>query len=585
MITLVSNSDFHAHAEPALFEHKDRLTRSDLWAWRDALDRLAPPIASPKRDGAVDSDFERIVEAMSDPAFYPGAPAVEVRETHISWVFLAGPRAYKLKKPVVLAFLDYGSVERRRAMCEREVELNQRLAAGVYLGVRGIVDRAGRLQLAPPGPDAIEHIVEMRRFDEANTLAAMVRGGRATTEIVAAVGRRLAAFHAEARPCRVGEDVLVAVERVADGNFEGLLADVGALAGGRLFAAQRFADAFVAGHAATLAARAAAGRVREGHGDLRAEHVLIGDDVEVVDCVEFAAELRTVDVGADLAFLVMDLARLGRPDLARILVDAYRHAGGDPGSDQLIAFHAAVRAWVRAKLAVPPHGGAGASPQGQSGAQEEALGLFALGERFAWQARLPLTPIVCGPPASGKSELARSLSEVSGLAVIGSDETRKRLCGLEPSSRAPQEAYSAAATARTYAELGRRAAQQLGVSGGAIVDATFARRSDRQAFSAACVGLAAPLVFECRAPAAVMQARARTRESDPQHVSDAGPETAARLRRRFEPLEDDVPAARHFVVRTDQPVASVVEDVLTMLDRRLAEPPPPRPLDATRRSL
>ena len=521
---------------------------------------------------------------MSDPAFYPGAPAVEVRETHISWVFLAGARAYKLKKPVVLPFLDYGSVEQRRAMCEREVALNQRLAAGVYLGVRAIVDRDGRLQLGSPGPDAIEHVVEMRRFDEANTLAAMVLGGRATAEIVAAVGRRLAIFHAEAPPCRVGEDVLVGVERVADGNFEAL-AGLGALAHPRLFAAQRFADAFVAGHAATLAARAAAGRVREGHGDLRAEHVLIGDEVEVVDCVEFDAELRTVDVGADLAFLVMDLARLGRPDLGRVLVDAYRHAGGDPGSDELIAFHAAVRAWVRAKVAVPPDGGAGTSPHSQTAAQEEVLDLFALGERFAWQARLPLTLIVCGPPASGKSELARRLSQVSGLAVIGSDETRKRLSGLEPSSRAPQEAYSAAATARTYAELGRRAATQLGAAGGAIVDATFARRSARQAFSAACVGLAPPLVFECRAPAAVTQARARTRAADPQHVSDADAETAAWVHGRFEPLEDDVPAARHFVVRTDQPVASTVEDVVTMLDRRLAEPPPPRPLDATRRSL
>jgi hypothetical protein len=225
------------------------------------------------------------------------------------------------------------------------------------------------------------------------------------------------------------------------------------------------------------------------------------------------------------------------------------------------------------------------SPAGPTATQDEALELFALGERFAWQARLPLTLIVCGPPAAGKSELAGRLSEVSGLPVIGSDETRKRLSGLEPSARAPHEAYSAAATARTYAELGRLAATQLGVSGGVIVDATFARRSARQAFSAACVGLVEPLVFECRAPAALMQARARTRAADPQHVSDAGPETAARLRRRFEPLEDDVPAARHFVVRTDQPVASTVEDVITMLDRRLAEPPPPRPLDATRRSL
>jgi aminoglycoside phosphotransferase family enzyme/predicted kinase len=580
--------------------HGRRLARGDLrgWraavsrAWRDVVSRTWRDAASPAArpgappDAVTQSDFESIVSAMSDPAFYGGiSEAVEVRETPISWVFLIGERAYKLKKPVVLPFLDYGSAERRREMCEREIELNRRLAAEVYLGVRAVARRDGRLQLVPTAQDAIEHVVEMRRFDEADTLAAVVAGGRATTETVTAVGQRLASFHEDAPICREGEDALVAVEHIADGNFEVLLASDGALPQGRVFAARRFADAFLAGHGPMLVARAAAGFVREGHGDLRAEHVLIGDEVEVVDCAEFDDQLRTIDVSADIAFLVMDLARLGRPDLGHALVDAYRHAGGDPGPDALIAFHAAARAWVRAKIAILRASDPTTPPQLRAAARAEALELLTLGERFAWQARLPLTLIVCGPPASGKSSLALRLSEMSGLSVIGSDETRKRQCGLEATEHAPEDAYTAAASERTYAELGRRAAGEIGAQGGVVVDATFGRSSNRRLFSAACVGLVAPIVFECRVPVDVMRSRARSRESDPERISDATSETAARLRGRFQPLEDDVPASRHFVVRTDQPVSAIVENVMSMLDRRLSEPDPPRPLDATRRSL
>ena len=472
-MTARGDRDLEVPAEPTLFEHNDRLTRSDLWAWRDAVDRTTRTLALPNRDSAGNSDFESVVAAMSDPEFYPEAPdTVEVRETHISWVFLAGDRAYKLKKPVVLPFLDHGGVARRREMCEREIELNQRLAGELYLGVQAIVRRDGHLQLAPAGPDAIEHVVEMRRFDETTTLAALVAAGRATPEMLAAVGRRLAVFHAKADSDPVGGEVLARATHVADANFESLLGN-GAIDSGRVFAARRFADAFMAGHAAILDARAAGGHVREGHGDLRAEHVLIGETVQVFDCAEFDADLRTVDVGADLAFLVMDLARLGRPDLARTLVDAYRHAGGDPGPDELIAFHAANGAWVRANVAALRDSAPGTPPQRHVAARAEAVELFSLGERLAWQARLPLTLIVCGPPASGKSELARGLAEVSGLPLISSDETRRRLAGLQATQRAPQDAHSVSATERTYADLGAQAAGQIGVSGGVIVDATL----------------------------------------------------------------------------------------------------------------
>ena len=510
---------------------------------------------------------------MRDPAFYPGAPnSVEVRETHISWVFLVGRRAFKLKKPVVFPFLDYGSVERRRLMCEREVELNRRFAPEVYLGVRSIVRRQGRLQLAPSGAGAIEHVVEMRRFDDADTLAARASSAQATSEQVEAVARRLAHLHAEAPSCTPpGGDAITAIKRHAGDNFEALL-DSGVPSHARVHAAQRFTDAFLEGHAAAIVARAAMGLVRSGHGDLRAEHVLLGEQTQFVDCAEFNADLRNIDVGADLAFLVMDLHRLGRADLAQSLVDAYRQAGGDPGDDALIAFHAAVKAWVRAKVALLGAQEHVASSDGSATPEGQALELFALGERLAWRARRPLALVICGAPATGKSALAQSLSELSGLAVISSDETRKRLHGLESTQRAPEHAYTDLASERTYSELGRRASKEIDRAGSVIVDATFGRTADRHTFADAFADRMAPLVFECRASADVVQDRARSRERDAARTSDADAQIAAHLRERFQPLDRDVAPERHFVLRGDQSTEQVVRDVVELLDHSLAQP-------------
>ena len=232
---------------------------------------------------------------------------VEVRETHISWVFLAGDRAYKLKKPIVLPFVDYGTPERRRAMCEEEVRLNRRLAPRVYLGTRAVVPTADGVALAPAGaPDAIDHVVEMRRFDETRTLAAHVSHGGEYYPALVAVGRRLAAFHAAA-DAPEGANATSALHAALAENVDTLLAhspdhefacQVAALA--------RFTDAFFASRRPELESRAAAGRVRDGHGDLRAEHVLLEHGVEIVDCLEFDPALRAVDAGCDLAFLLMD---------------------------------------------------------------------------------------------------------------------------------------------------------------------------------------------------------------------------------------------------------------------------------------
>ena len=457
-------------------------------------------------------------------------------------------------------------------MCAAEVRLNRRLAPDVYLGVRGVARIEDGVGLTDEDdPRAIDFVVEMRRYDEAQTLAATLERGELQRWHVVEVGRVLARFHEDARQVAPDRAPVLAAERRFDRNLQELLADVeqrGEIE--RVQGLERFAHAFVTAHAQTFWARANRGQVREGHGDLRAEHVLLDDPVRIVDCVEFDPGLRGLDVADDLAFLVFDLAARGGERFGEILVDAYRDAGGDPGSDALVAFYAAYRALVRAKVALVRGAQLPGSSAEHGQESAHARDLISLAERFAWRARRPLTIVVCGVPASGKSHLAHALAERSGLPHLSSDVIRKRLAGLRPTERAPGETYSADWNARTYAELGNRASGALAGNGGVIVDATFRHRDDRRVFTAA-LGAARQVVFiECQAPGPVLAQRAAQREHDRYRVSDASLAVVLREQRGWDAL-DEVPASAHLTVRTDRPVEQIIADVLALLDRRLAE--------------
>jgi aminoglycoside phosphotransferase family enzyme/predicted kinase len=515
--------------------------------------------------------LEEIAVAMADPGFYPGRPErVDVRETHVSWVFLAGERAFKLRKEVVFPFLDYGTPERRRHMCEEELRLGRRLAPTLYLGLRSVIAPGEHFALAEADHEqALEHVVEMIRFDESRTLAALLRAGAASEDDVRMVARRIAGFHSTAAPAPTESFGPSEVAVTVSENFTTLLGYADQIGAARLAAAQRYAVAFLHGRRGELVARRAAGFIRECHGDLRAEHVVLGGrEVEIFDPVEFDPALRFVDVAADLAFLVMELVESGHEDLARVLVAEYRDAGGDAGGDALVAFYAAYRGWVRAKVACLR-----AYELADDGARlrelEHAVRLAALAEQLFWHSRRPMLMVVCGPSATGKTRLSEALADVSGLAHLNSDVVRKGLAGLPPERPAPADAYSEEASLRTYGELGARAAAAL-PDGGALVDATFRRRIDRDAFAAG-YGRAgpAPIFVECRAPAAVVVERADRRLRDPVHVSDATAAIAARQLAEFAPL-DEVDADRHVIVRADRAVRVTIDEIEAALDARLA---------------
>jgi predicted kinase len=410
----------------------------------------------------------------------------------------------------------------------------------------------------------------MRRYDERQTLAAKLASNTLDRDEIVAVAQTIAAFHEGAQVVHSRERPVMAAERRFELNAHELMLSVDhANELGRVLALERFAHAFITAHADTLEARTSGGLVREGHGDIRAEHVLLVGGVQIVDCVEFDRALRELDVADDLAFLVVDLFANGGSELADQLVNAYRRAGGDTGGDALIAFYAAYRALVRAKVALirsqqrGPNG-----PDSQAG-RSEAGRLLALAESFAWRARLPLVIVVCGVPASGKSHLTRAIGAASGLPQLSADATRKRLLGIGQNERAPEEAYTKQFNGRTYAELGDAASVAVATRRGAIVDATFRHRADREAFTQAFANAGPLLYVECQAPAAVLVTRAMDRDRSSDRLSDADVSVVRRERSSWEPLDEVTPAA-HVAIRTDRTTDAVLADLMALLDRRLA---------------
>ena len=294
--------------------------------------------------------------------------------------------------------------------------------------------------------------------------------------------------------------------------------------------------------------------------------MLLDDGIEVVDCLEFDPALRIADVGCDLAFLTMDLEALGAPRAARAVLDGYRAAGGEPGDDALVAFFAAYRALVRAKVALVR----AQQSDDPSRSVADARTLMALAERLAWRARGPGLVVVAGLSATGKTRLASELATRSGMRHLNSDLVRKRLLGVAPAAHAATAAYGEGFNRRTYEELGRLARRELARAGGVLVDATFRRPADRAAFLAGLGGLpATSVVVECRAPLSIRLERARRRMGDATAVSDADADIV-RLQTGDDGLADDIPASRHIVLRTDRPPAEALDDLAALLDARLA---------------
>jgi len=472
-----------------------------------------------------------LAEALSDPACYDHeVERVQVAETHISWVFLTGKYAYKVKKPVKLPFLDFSTLHQRRHFCEEELRLNRRLAPDLYLGVVPIggspaAPRVGR-------KPAFEYAVKMRQFDADARLDERLKADAIPSAALTEFASRLAQFHrglSVVRRDRTGGSAPAA----ALDNFDVLAPLLAEPQRSQLRRLRVWTERSCADLAGVFAARVAAGAERECHGDLHLENLLWRDGgIVAYDALEFDRKLREIDVVSETSFLAMDLMAHGRTDLAYEFLNRYFEASGDYEGLHVLRFYLVYRALVRAKVR--------AIKAQQSGAKVGANPYLDTAAELT-TARTPLLLITHGLSGSGKTyHTDRLIGRLPALRAR-SDIERKRLHGLEAAARTSsavgQGLYAAAANRRTYAALGRIADCLLRHGFNAIVDATFLHRAEREQFRQIAAANAARFaILDFTAPADELRRRITARAATGRDASEATLAVLDRQQRDCEPL-------------------------------------------------
>ncbi|MGE0069274.1 MAG: AAA family ATPase [Thiomonas sp.] len=487
------------------------------------------PLPSSQAADALIDGLQQVLQAST------GRP-VRCVQTHISWVLLDGEHAWKIKKPVRLGFLDFSELALRRQACEDELRLNRRLAPALYLDVVPIHGSARAPRLGGDG-EPIEYALRMKQFAAGALLSERLAAGTLDAQSIDRLAARLAAFHAAA-PAAGGDTphgdpavILAATSQV--------LAGLEAQAGVRAVADLRdWCEAQGRRLRARFAARKRQGWVREGHGDLHLDNlVILGEEVTAFDCIEFDPGLRWIDVQSDIAFFIMDLAAHGRSDLAFRFLDRWLEGCGDYAGVAVLRYYAVYRALVRALVSGlrRAEGLAAAGPDYVAAARRLAQ---------ATDARLLITHGLSG---SGKSHLTQRLLEIAGAIRLRSDVERKRLFGLHPlDSSAPmaQGIYTPAATRRTYARLLESAAAVLDAGYPVIVDAAFLRARERAAFRRLADSKGVPFtILHCHAEPAVLRQRVRARSTRRDDASEADLAVLDRQLATGEPLGADERAA------------------------------------------
>ena len=518
---------------------------------------------------------ERLLAALAAPACYPHAPrTVRLVQTHLSVVCLVDQLVYKLKKAVTLPFVDFAPLAARRRACRDEVRLNRRACPDVYLGTASLRQGTdGGMQFAKlgddEGPDDVDVAVVMQRLPQERMLDELLRAHTATRDEITALAAHVAAFHTrcEVLPPAAGEQLVDDLLGFATANFTELAAIAGHGQPPLLLAALQAAhERAFASLAPLLRERAQRGLCIDGHGDLHARNICMTVPPALYDCIEFEPRFRRGDQALDVAFLLMDLRYRGANDLAAVFAFAYANARGDAELPALLPTLCAYRAMVRAKVALFAAREAELPAADRDGARQSARRHLELAAALQVEGMGPLWLVLCGPPASGKSQIAAALVDLAGWPSLSTDIVRKELAGVAATERARPEHYTAAFSQRTYDELLRSAAA-ITCTGERLVllDGNFPTPAHRAAATAAAQAAAATIVFvHVDVDRATAIARATTRAQDPARISDADATVAAARHDAFVP---PTPAEGHAVVLVDgtQPTVSNVHAVLTAL--------------------
>jgi aminoglycoside phosphotransferase family enzyme/predicted kinase len=512
---------------------------------------------------------ERIVEFLRQPSAYPEKPAgVEVIETHISYVFLTDQNAYKLKKPVKFDFLDFTTPPRRRAACLEELRLNRRLAPNVYLAVLAVTeDNDGSLHLAGDGNE-VDCVVQMRRLPADKALDRMIREDRLSPAVVTTVAALLSEFYVKLSREHLRPDAYrQALERHIRANQAALLQALPQEQSRirRIHSAQL---RYLHLQESLLDQRVTTGRIVDGHGDLRPEHIYIQDPQAVIDCIEFSPELRRVDVADELSFLAMECDRLGRSDFGERVLTAYQTACGDSIPPALSMFYRSYRACVRAKVA---------SLQGRTRSHSQQRSLKRLtrqyinwADHYASSLGPPCVLVMFGLMGTGKSTLAHRLAKAFDVEHISTDHIRRSMFGASSSpSRYGEGIYRPESRGRIYDELFRQAAVVLDRGQPVILDGAFLSRELRNRVNEISRRHGAiPIHVLCECPPQTAKARIQERGKSGGSDSEARIDLYERQALDFEAPGSDEPTVQ---VNTTNSYEQQMREILEALRERLLE--------------
>ncbi|HEX5037845.1 MAG TPA: AAA family ATPase [bacterium] len=463
-------------------------------------------------------------------------------ETHISWILLTGPFAYKIKKPVNLGFCDFTTLEKRKFYCEEELRLNRRLAPELYVEIVPVTGTEDAPRLGGDGP-VIDYAVKMVQFDQACRLDRVLSAGGLLPEHMDQFASQLAAFHG-AVPAAAPESPYGNAQSVARTVLE-TLGDLDSLENASLVADLR---SWCGSEAVRLKevfeARKDGGFVRECHGDAHlANAALIDGRIRIFDAIDFNPDLRWIDVMSETAFAAMDLQDRGRPDLARRFLNAYLERTGDYEGLRAFRFYEVYRAQVRAKVAAIRLSQEGLAPAERAEIRAEAEGYLALALKLT-RPEPPKLSITFGVSGSGKTHGTQRILETEGAVRLRTDVERKRLFGIDPFEGTPpsrkEEVYGADASRRVYRRLLDLSWMLLSEGHSLIVDGTFLKRSERDEFRALAAALAVPFrILSFEAPDDVLKRRVSARRAAGADASEADWEIVERQKRRMEPLTPD----------------------------------------------
>ncbi|HWR01549.1 MAG TPA: AAA family ATPase [Chlorobaculum sp.] len=469
-----------------------------------------------------------VAEALCHPEAYPHpvGQQIQVVESHISWIFLTGSYAYKLKKPVNLGFLDFSTIEHRKRFCLEELRLNRRLCPEIYIDVLQVTSCPEGLRVGAEGP-AVDYVVRMVQFDRSFELDRLLRAGELTSRELDEAASIIASFHASTprtdpssvfgtpgvllKPMLENLDLTAGIARSQEE-----IADIGKIRTWTIAEAQRLSS--------MLMDRKSAGMVRECHGDMHTGNMVIWKGkIMLFDCIEFNPELSVIDVMSDTAFLFMDLQHSGIPGLAWHFMNAWLSKSGDYGGLRVLRFYCTYRAMVRAKVTSIRLTQESDEEQKKAVLDEHRSYLrLALGYTLF---PAPMLLVTHGVSGSGKSILSARLADMGGFVHIRSDVERKRLFGLESYERSASkelDIYSPESTEKTYETMLGAASSALAGGYTAIVDATFLRKSHRTMFTRLAAGMNCRCrILSFQAPPEVLRARVMARLEEGRDASEA----------------------------------------------------------------